>query len=63
MVEDPFKLSNPLVTDLHSCQEMSLQSGLVSDLQSVVLSVLHVYVFVISVSFTWVASKSYNLDF
>ena len=42
---------------------MSLQSGLVSDLQSVVLSVLHVYVFVISVSFTWVASKSYNLEF
>ena len=51
------------MTNLHSCQEMSLQSGLVSDLQSVVLSVLHVYVFVISVSFTWVASKSYNVDF
>ena len=27
--------------DLHSCQEMFLQSGLVAEVQSVVLSVLH----------------------
>ena len=28
-------------SDLHSCQEMFLQSGLVAEVQSVVLSVLH----------------------